>query len=106
MHFRKHLSEPWFSFVAQGLKTIEGRLNKGDFRKMKEGDTITFFNNNREVTVRVIAKKYYPTFKRMLALEDKEKVLPSCSDMNIYYKYYTKEEEKKYGVVALFIDVC
>ena len=38
--YKKHLSEPWFSLIKLKLKTVEGRLNKGDFSKMLVGDNI------------------------------------------------------------------
>jgi ASC-1-like (ASCH) protein len=40
--YTKHLSEPWFSLIKIGSKKCEGRLNKGDFSKMKKGDYILF----------------------------------------------------------------
>ena len=32
---KKHRCEPWFSLVKLNIKTIEGRLNKGDFSNIK-----------------------------------------------------------------------
>ncbi len=29
--YRRHLSESWFSLMAVGCKTVEGRLNSGDW---------------------------------------------------------------------------
>lgn len=40
MKYLEHVSEPWFSLILLGLKTVEGRLNKGRFHDMKEGDII------------------------------------------------------------------
>ena len=34
----KQVEEPWFSLIKLRLKTVEGRLNKGDFAKMNEKD--------------------------------------------------------------------
>ena len=42
MKYTKHLSEPWFTLIKLGIKTCEGRLNKGDFSNMKVNDTIEF----------------------------------------------------------------
>ena len=36
MLYTKNLSEPWFTLIKLGLKKCEGRLNKGDFAKMKK----------------------------------------------------------------------
>ena len=33
MNYKKHLSEPWFTLLKLGLKTVEARLNKGDLVK-------------------------------------------------------------------------
>jgi hypothetical protein len=36
----ENLSEPWFTLIQLGLKTVEGRKNKGKFKEMKVGDII------------------------------------------------------------------
>lgn len=33
--YRKNIGEPWFSLIAVGCKTIEARLNQGDWKKAK-----------------------------------------------------------------------
>ena len=56
MNYKKHLSEPWFSLINLKNKTIEGRLNKGDFKLMNVGDKITFYNDDfhhRECVVKI-----------------------------------------------------
>ena len=35
---RKHINEPWFSLIMIRSKTIEGRLNQGDWAEIREGD--------------------------------------------------------------------
>jgi hypothetical protein len=40
--YEKNLSEPWFSLIKLKIKTVEGRLNKGDFANMNIGDFILF----------------------------------------------------------------
>ena len=41
----------------------------------------------------------------MLLSEGVNRVLPSISDVdegvNVYYKYYSREDEERYGVVAI-----
>jgi ASC-1-like (ASCH) protein len=65
--FRKHISEPWFSLIMIDSKTIEGRLNKGDWAEMHEGDIIDLYNEDfglkREYRVVIISKKVYPSFE-------------------------------------------
>jgi ASC-1-like (ASCH) protein len=38
--YTQHLSEPWFTLISLGLKTVEGRKNKGVFKEMKLGDIV------------------------------------------------------------------
>ena len=108
MNYRKHLSEPWFSLIKLGIKTVEGRLNKGDFSKMKLGDTITFYNDDfipREMIVTVKDIKYYRTFREYLENETLNATLPGFTSIEegvkVYYKYFSKLEEANYNVIAL-----
>jgi ASC-1-like (ASCH) protein len=39
----EHLSEPLFTLIRLGLKTVEGRLNKGSFQEMKVYDIIEWY---------------------------------------------------------------
>jgi len=106
--YYKTLAEPWFTLVNMKIKVVEGRLIKPPFTEMKVGDYITFFNNDfnhRETTVKIVAMKEYPDFKTMLENETVERCLPgfpSVHDgLSVYYKYFTNEQEREHGVVAL-----
>jgi ASC-1-like (ASCH) protein len=111
--FRKHLSEPWFSHMAIGNKTIEGRLNKGDWNEIKEGDEIYLVNEDfelkRELVVSIISKKIYPSFESYLKTEGLSNTLPLIDKIEdgvkIYNRFYKPEEEIKYGVVSLELKV-
>ena len=110
--FTKHVSEPWFTLIYLGIKSVEGRLNKGQFKEMKVNDEIKWINedfNHREVITRVVSKQEYPTFKDYLEGEGLEKCLPAISSindgLNVYYKYYSKDDESKYGVIAIRLEV-
>lgn len=105
------VSEPWFSLISLGLKTVEGRKNKGRFHDMKIGDIIQWTNNDflpRSVLTIVKDKKYYNTFQEYLEKEGLENCLPGMPNMehglSVYFKYYTKEDEKEYGVAAIHIE--
>jgi ASC-1-like (ASCH) protein len=111
--FRKHLSEPWFSLIMIDSKTIEGRLNQGDWAEMREGDKIDFYNEDfgfkREYRVVIVSKKVYPSFETYLRSEGLHKTLPSIQKiedgLKIYRLFYKQEEEMKSGVVALELKV-
>lgn len=106
------VTEPWFSLILLGLKTVEGRKNRGLFAQMKVGDIVEWTNDSiipRSVQTRITGKAVYPTFREYLETEGLDKCLPGISDMNnglsIYYKYFTKEEEKEFGVVAIHLEL-
>jgi len=104
------LSEPWFSLIVLGLKTVEGRKNKNKFKDMKVGDIVEWTNEDfmsRSVLTKITEKAEYPTFKEYLEKEGLDKCLPGMEKfgidhgLSVYYKYFTKEEEKEFGVVAI-----
>ena len=109
--YTKNLSEPWFSLIKLGLKRCEGRLRKGDFANMKKGDYIIFENNDfefkRMFKVKITSIKFYDTFTSYLQKETLAKTLPGIDNIEngakIYYKYYSKEDEEKYKIVAIRI---
>lgn len=106
----KHLSEPWFSLVTLKLKTIEGRINDGFFKKIKIGDTICWGNSDfksRNTSTIITKKILYKTFTDYLNTEGLQKCLPGMPSLDhglsVYSKYYTKENEEKFGVIALHL---
>ena len=111
--FRKHLSEPWFSLIMIDSKTIEGRLNQGDWAEMREGDKIDFYNEDfglkRGYRAIIISKKVYPSFEIYLQTEGLHKTLPSIEKfedgLKLYRLFYKLEEEMKSGVIALELKV-
>jgi ASC-1-like (ASCH) protein len=118
-NYVESILEPWFSLILLGLKTVEGRRNKGKFKEMKVGDIIQWNNFNfkpRSVLTKVTGKTEYSTFKEYLEKEGLDKCLPGMEKLgseklgiehglSIYYKYFTKEDEKEFGVVAIRMTV-
>lgn len=107
-----NVSEPWFTLIKLGIKSVEGRLNKGVFKNIKVNDVIEWKNNNlgdRNVLTKVISKNIYSSFKEYLEKETLEKCLPSFNSIDkgtdVYYKYYTKQDEQQYGVVAIHLEI-
>ncbi len=106
------LSEPWFTLISLGLKTVEGRKNKGRFKEMVVGDIVQWTNNDfklRSVMTRITRKAEYNTFAEYLEAEGIDRCLPGMSDLehglSVYYKYFTKEDEKEFGVIAIEIEL-
>jgi len=111
--YRKHLSEPWFSLMAVGCKTIEGRLNRGEWTNIEEGDGIDWYNDDfglkREFRTVIISKSIYKCFESYLYTKGLNKTLPTIENLEdglkIYHMFYKPKEEEKYGVVALELQV-
>lgn len=106
------LSEPWFSLISLGLKTVEGRLDRGHFKSIQIGDLIQWTNTNfleRTVITRVVAKRNYFSFREYLDTEGLQNCLPGMPSLahglSVYYKYYTTADEENYGVVAIELDL-
>jgi ASC-1-like (ASCH) protein len=99
--YTKNLSEPWFSLIKLGIKKCEGRLRKGDYIIFQNND----FGFYRSCKVRITSVKSYDTFTTYLEKETLVKTLPGIDNIEegkeIYYKYYSKEDEEKYKIVAI-----
>jgi len=97
-----NIQEPYFSLIKNGQKTVEGRLGKDKYFTFKQGDNVVF-NGGLEIEIKNIVK--YKSFKEMLIFEGLKNVLPEVQTLEegeqIYYKFYKKEDEQKYGVVAI-----
>lgn len=114
MEYKKNVSEPWFSLISLNIKRVEGRLGKGDFAKMKKGDMIIFENTElgilRTCKVKITSICNYETFHKYLEKETLRKCLPTIESIDIgvgiYYKYFTKEDEKKYKIIAIRMKLC
>jgi ASC-1-like (ASCH) protein len=110
MIFEKSLKQNWFDLIKSGLKTVEGRLNKGDFANIKPGDLIHFYSNkdtNKSDLVKtlVVSIKEYNTFREMITKERLKYVLPGIKTINdgvlIYDSIYPKEIQQNYKVLAI-----
>lgn len=109
MLYHNHRQEPYFSYLKSGQKTIEGRLLKGKYAKIKIGDQILVKNieETEEILVEVMALNFYPSFRDLVKTEKINKLLPNISTVEegiqIYKQFYNPEEEQIYGVVAIHI---
>ena len=101
-----NVQEPYLSFIKSGKKTVEGRLNKGKFASLDIGD-ILFLSGTSSIEFEVINKREYKTFEEMIVAEGIERVIPDKKDIksatDVYYTFYTPEQEKEYGVLAVEI---
>jgi ASC-1-like (ASCH) protein len=106
--------------IIAGHKTIEGRLKRGKFANYAVGDIVMLRRDYRDkngvlqdgadydTKVQITNIKQYGSFKDMFKYEDYRQALPRDGGLKevieTYYKYYTKEEQQKYGVLAIHIN--
>lgn len=105
MEWEMGLREEYLKLIKEGRKSIEGRLYDEKRRRIREGDVIIF---ERRLRVRVKALRIYSSFKEMLEKEGLQNVLPGAGSieegLKVYRQFYSEEEEKKYGVVAIEVE--
>ncbi len=81
--YQNHRAEPYFTYLKNGQKTIEGRLQKGWYRHVATGDRIVVSNNEESdnLQTEVVRVAYYGTFKEMLETENIAKTLPDAESI-------------------------
>lgn len=105
--------------IRSGDKTIEGRLGKLRFLKIAEGDVLSVREDlwldgkiidsfTDSIRINITQVLYFETFKEMMNAVDFQAAIPSAKNINEavakYKEFYTGEDEKKFGVVALFFE--
>ena len=103
-----HLHPEIFSLVGEGIKDVEVRVNDEKRRKLKIGDTLLFVNrDNEEETIRVEVMDllYYPSFEAVAEAFPMERLYKAGVSVEDYLalmnSFYSEEEVKKYGIVAI-----
>lgn len=102
------LNDEPFKKIKNGAKTIELRLNDEKRRLLKAKDLIEFTNrvNNEKMLVEIENLYHYPSFEELYKNFDKvemgyeENDIINPKDME---KYYSPEEQFKYGVLGIKI---
>ena len=108
MKYNMKLNNEPFNKIKDGTKTIELRLNDDKRKLLNINDSIEFTNRdtNEKLLVNIIDLYKYSSFKELYNNFNKEELgydkdeEASYKDME---KYYSKEEQNKYGVVGIKI---
>ena len=110
--FDMTLFEDAFWQIYDEEKTVEVRLNDEKRQKLKVGDIIMFFMRDHAeqcIASEVIALKKFPSFVDLFSSELFSKTgfegYTTEEASNIMYKFYKKEDEQKYGVLAIEIKI-
>jgi len=99
------VQEPFLSLIKSGQKKVEGRLAKEKYLNLKKGDLIRI----NDAEVEVVGVSEYKSFKDMITMEGIKNVIPNAKSLeeaiNVYYKFYSKEDENSFGVVGISIKI-
>lgn len=102
---RLHCQDPWFSFIENGQKKVEGRKNLPKYRNWSAGDIIVFYLGTREFKAVIRAIRHYKNLEEYLLKEGIERVLPGIDSlkkaMAIYMQWSSQEEIEKNGFLAI-----
>lgn len=100
-----------FDKVRNGRAELEARLFDPKRRRVRIGDTIVFGKlpeKRKKVSVKVLGISRFNSFRDMFSNLDSQKFghgkgTSVGQQIRRMMRYYTKKEEKKFGVVALHI---
>lgn len=113
MHHSMRLNPAPFERMKKGSKEVEIRLNDIKRRLIKVGDTITFTSLSDKaetLSLKVIALHRFKTFRELVEVipmskfgypEDKSRTDFTES----IYTIYNKDEEQKYGVLGIELEL-
>lgn len=112
-----NLSEPWFSLVRDGRKSIEGRIYDDKRRIIQIGDTITFTNNGNSFSKAVVDLAIWDNtnkksgkvgWKDVITWENYTKLIPTAEKVKDAVKVYEdipgyKEKAKELGIIFIYL---
>lgn len=105
MIYRMKLQNEPFKQIKKGTKEIEIRLNDEKRKMFKINDYIEFTNiSTLEIMfVKITNLYHFESFEKLFNNFDNS--ILGCGSYEEMYKYYSKEEENKYGILGIEIKV-
>lgn len=108
--YRMEINDEWLKYIINGRKTVEGRKNNPDsWGRLRVNDIILAVspNNNTVYKFQITRITYYSTIREYLETEGLENCLPDVENIDrgieIYMKWSTEEDVKKYGFMGIRI---
>lgn len=105
--FKIHCEEPWFSYIRQGIKPVEGRKATHTYKNIKAGDKIKFFQGQENFMAEVTEVRKYDSIEKYLEDVTPEKALPGTKTieegLEIYYQWSSEEKIRQYGFLGIFV---
>ena len=110
--FDLRLDEDIFEIVKNGTKRVEVRLYDEKRELMKIGDTLTFYKRpllEEKINTKIIGLKKFNNINDLLnKYEMKEIYVEGFSKeefIKLLERFYSKEEQEKYGFIAIEFEV-
>ncbi len=104
-----HCQDPWFSLIADGKKSVEGRKNLARFRSWQPGDILVFYCGKRSFKTRITALRRYDLLENYLVAETIERALPGVKTISegidVYLQWSTLQEIKALGFLGIEIEL-
>ena len=108
MKYIMKLNPKYFEYMKNGTKEVEIRLNDDKRKNIKIGDEIIFQKEpelKEELCTKVEMLFIKQSFKDILINLDVKQYADQKETrenfLNDLYKFYTKEQEEKYGVIGI-----
>ena len=107
---KMNLQPRYFNFIKDGTKRIELRLYDEKRSQIELGDTIEFANpEGDKFTARVIGLLRYQTFAELFKDFDIAVLADASMSkdelLNVLGEFYTPEDQAKYGVVGIKLEL-
>jgi len=103
--FNIHCEDPWFSFIRQGIKTVEGRKGTHLYKNIQSGDQIHFTNGTESFKAEVSEVRRYDSLEQYFEDATLERALPGVKSLEeglaIYHQWCTKEQIERYGFLGI-----
>ena len=107
--FSFNVQQQYLDGIKSGVKNIEGRLAKSEYRLLEINSTIVFFNNEhtQKAEKKIASLRIYKSFREAFKVEDYRKAVPGVNGVgeaiDVYEQFYSKAEQLKHGVI--FIEI-
>ena len=101
------VSDPWFTHLVRGTKTVEGRKASPKWTKLYEGQEITFKlkDSDQTATAKIVRITTYNTLADYLVNEGLRQTLPGKSTLEeglaVYQEWSTPEELQAYKFLGI-----
>ena len=104
------VDEPWFGYIASGVKTVEGRLARGKYARATRGTLFRISDKQgKSISARVVAVRRYTSLIVYLSQEGLRSTLPGITSIDagvaVYSQFYEPGSDVEFGVLAIELEL-